>query len=116
MRVISKHTKIDTLFDSGSKEKLISEDLVKKLNLDTIPHPKPYPLGWICKDANLHVSKKCILWFAITANFVDIVELDVVPLDITGIVLGVLNCMTGKKSSISMRTNTIYSKMERILL
>ena len=53
MRVISKHTKIDTLFDSGSQENLIYEDLVKKLNLETILHPKPYPLGWICKDANL---------------------------------------------------------------
>ena len=74
MRVISKHTKIDTLFDSGSQENLISKDLVKKLNLETIP----YPLGWICKDANLQVSKKCILRFAITAHFVDTVELDVV--------------------------------------
>ena len=51
--IISKHTKIDTLFDSGSQENLISEDLVKKLNLETIPHPRPYPLGWICKNENL---------------------------------------------------------------
>ena len=32
IRVISKHTKIDTLFDSGSQENLISTNLVKKLN------------------------------------------------------------------------------------
>ena len=38
VRIISKHTKIDTLFDSGSQENLISEDLVKKLKLETIPH------------------------------------------------------------------------------
>ena len=62
--------------------------MVKKLNLETIPHPKPYPLGWICEDANLQVSKKWILRFAITENFVDTIELDVVPLDITGIFLG----------------------------
>ena len=54
----------------------------------TIPHPKPYPLGWICKYANLQVSKKCILRFAVTTNFVDTVELDVVLLDIIDIVLG----------------------------
>ena len=53
VRVISKHTKIDTLLESGSQANLISEELFKKLNLETIPHPKPYPLGWICKDANL---------------------------------------------------------------
>ena len=88
VRVISKHTKVDTLFDSGSQENLISEDLVKKLNLETIPHPKPYPLGWICKDENLQISKKCMLCFAITAHFIDTVELYVFPLDITGMVLG----------------------------
>ena len=32
--------------------------------------------------------RKCILRFAIIANFLDEVELDVVPLDISGIVLG----------------------------
>ena len=55
--------------------------MVKQLKLETIPHP-------ICKDANLQVSRKCILRFAITAHFIDTVELDVVSLDISGIVLG----------------------------
>ena len=88
IRVISKHTKIDTLFDTGSQENLISKDTVKKLNLETIPHPKPYPLGWICDNAKLQVTRRCKLRFAITTNFIDEVELDVIPLDICGIVLG----------------------------
>jgi len=45
VRVISNHTKIDALFDSGSQSNLISEDLVKKINLETVPHHKPCPLG-----------------------------------------------------------------------
>ena len=53
VRVISKHTKIDTLFDSGSQANLFSEDLVKKLNLETIPNPMPYPLGLICMNSNM---------------------------------------------------------------
>ena len=36
VRIISNHTKIDTLFDSGSQANLISEYLVKKLKLETI--------------------------------------------------------------------------------
>jgi hypothetical protein len=88
IRVISKHTKIDTLFDSGSQANLISEEIVKTLGLETKPHPKPYPLGWVCEDAKLQVSKQCKLRFAITSKFIDEVELDVVPLDICGIVLG----------------------------
>jgi hypothetical protein len=88
IRVVSKHTKIDTLFDIGSQANLIYEETVKKLKLETIPHPKPYPLGWICDNAKLQVTRRCKLRFAITANFIDEVELDVIPLDICGIVLG----------------------------
>ena len=86
--VVSKHTKIDTLFDSGSQANLISKDLVKEIKIETVIHPRPYPLGWICKNANLQVTRKCILRFAINSNFLDEVELDVVPLEISGIVLG----------------------------
>ena len=53
IRVVSKHTKIDTLFDSGSQANLISEDFVKKSGLQIIKNPRPYLLGWICKNENL---------------------------------------------------------------
>jgi hypothetical protein len=56
--------------------------------LETIPHLKPYPLGWICDNAKLQVTRRCKLRFAITANFIDEVELDVIPFVICGIVLG----------------------------
>ena len=62
--------------------------MVKKLNLVTSPHEKPYPLGWVTNDTQLKVTKKCVFKFAITEKFMDEVELDVVPLDICGIVLG----------------------------
>ena len=52
IRVVSKHTNIDTLLDSGSQSNLIFEYLVKKLDLET-RHPRPYPLGWICNNATL---------------------------------------------------------------
>jgi hypothetical protein len=90
IRVVSKHTNIDTLFDTGSQANLIYEETVKKLKLETIPHPNPYPLGWICDNSKLQVTRKCKLRFSITANSVDEVELDVIPLDICGIVLGSL--------------------------
>ena len=85
VRVIYKHTNIDTLFDSGSQANLISEDLVKRLNLETVPHHKPYPLGWITRDTSLHVTRKCLFEFAIIVNFVDEVELDMVLLDVSGV-------------------------------
>ena len=57
IRVIMKHTKIDMLFDSVSQVNLISESIVKRLGLNTEPHPKTYPLGWVLKDTQLQVSK-----------------------------------------------------------
>ena len=44
---MSKNTYIDTLFYSDSQANLISEDLDKKLNPETVRHPRPYILGWI---------------------------------------------------------------------
>jgi hypothetical protein len=70
VRVIMKPKKIDTLFNN------------------TTPHVKPYPLGWVCEDAKLQVTKQCKIRFAITSKFIDEVELDVVPLEIYYIVLG----------------------------
>ena len=53
IRFISKHTKIDTLFDSGSQANLILDEITKNLGLETKPHPKPYPLGWACETTQL---------------------------------------------------------------
>ena len=76
------------MFDTGSQVNLIPEEVVKKLNLTTTPHPKPYPLGWVCDESQLQVTKQCKIRFSIIANFVDEVEANVVPLDICGLVLG----------------------------
>jgi hypothetical protein len=38
IRFISKHTKFDTLFDSGSQDNIISEEIVKTLEMETKPH------------------------------------------------------------------------------
>eukprot|EP00253_Pinus_taeda_P021737 PITA_21737 len=88
IRVISKHQKIDTLFDSGSQVNLIFEVIVNNLGLVTTPHKKPYPLGWLNDKAQLQVTRQCKLKFSFGSAFVDEVELDIIPLDICGIILG----------------------------
>ena len=42
----------------------------------------------MCDKTKLQVTRQCKLRFAIGSTFVDEVELDIVPLDICGIVLG----------------------------
>jgi hypothetical protein len=88
IRVVSKQTNIDTLFDPGSQVNLISEALVKKMGLEMKPHLKPYPLGWVCDKEKLNFTKQCRVIFSISSKLIDEVDLDVVPLDICGVVLG----------------------------
>jgi hypothetical protein len=71
----------------GSQVNLIFEALVKKMGLEMKPHPKPYPLGWVCEKSKLNVTKKCRK-FDIASKLIDEVYLDVVQLDICVIVLG----------------------------
>jgi hypothetical protein len=86
--VVSKHTKIDALFDPSSQVNLISESLVKNMGLETKPCPKPYPLGWVCDKEKLYVTKQSRVRFDIASKLIDEVDLDVVSLDKCGIVLG----------------------------
>jgi hypothetical protein len=53
-----KHTKIDTLIDSGSQPNLISKEVVKHLGLNTKMHHKPYSLKWIRNIHKLHITKQ----------------------------------------------------------
>lgn len=88
IRVVVNHTKVETMFDTWSQENLIAKSLVKKLGLETKPHPMPYPLGWIHDKAKLNVTNQCKVKFVIASKLVDEVEMDVIPLDICGMVLG----------------------------
>ena len=62
---------METLFDSGSQVNLISESLVKKLGLESKPHPSPYPLGWVRDKEKLQVTKWCRAIFFIPSKLVD---------------------------------------------
>jgi len=59
------------------------------MGLETYDHPKPYPLGWLTNNTQLKVTKQCHLKFAIADHFIDEVDLDVIPTDICGVVIGI---------------------------
>jgi hypothetical protein len=88
IRVIMRHTKVDTLIDSGSQSNLISEELVKKLGLKTQTHHKPYTLKWMSNHHQMHITKQCTIKFAISSKYVDEVTCDVVSLRECGMILG----------------------------
>jgi hypothetical protein len=88
IRVIIRHTNVNTLIYSGSQSNLISEEVVKQLGLNTQMHHTPYSLKWISNNHKLHITKQCKLKFSISSKFVDEITYDVVPLNECGMVLG----------------------------
>jgi hypothetical protein len=58
------------------------------MGLETKPYLNPYPLGWVCDREKVNATKQCRIIFAIASKLIDEMDLDVVPLDICGILLG----------------------------
>ncbi|CAL2266528.1 unnamed protein product [Prunus armeniaca] len=83
-----KQSVVQAIIGLGSQKNLISEALVRKVGLDTTPHPKPYPLGWIQKDVDLQITKQCTFKFSITNRYINEVTCEVVPLDVCQVIVG----------------------------
>jgi len=61
--------------------------MLSNFRLETFNHPNPYPLGWVHCNASLKVNKQCKLKFFIYAKYINEVVVDVIPLDICGVIL-----------------------------
>ena len=60
--------------------------MVEKLNVQVVPHPKPYKLHWIIENGELSVDKQVEVKFSI-GNYKDKVLCDVVPMEACHILL-----------------------------
>jgi len=75
------------IIDGGSSTNIASTRLVEKLSLETIPHAKPYKLAWISNDGEIDVNKQVLINYSI-GTYKDEVLCDVVPMEVTHILLG----------------------------
>nr|CAD1839448.1 unnamed protein product [Ananas comosus var. bracteatus] len=89
-RVQVKNEVIDAIINPGSQKNLISENLVQKLGLSTIPHPHPYPLGWINSNIEMKIDRQCKVKFAVTGVYINEMLCEVVPLNISNLIFGSL--------------------------
>jgi len=64
-----------------------STEMVSKLNLATISHPRPYTLQWLKKGNEVTVSKQTLVPFSI-GEYLDEVLCDVLPMDACHLLLG----------------------------
>ncbi|KAL5801030.1 hypothetical protein ACOSQ3_032662 [Xanthoceras sorbifolium] len=75
------------IIDGGSCTNVASTTLVKKLNLKTLKHPKPYKLQWLNDSGEVRVNKQVLVSFSI-GKYKDEVVCDVVPMNAGHILLG----------------------------
>jgi hypothetical protein len=80
---------VTTLDDLGSQKNTIFKALMKQLDLKIHSHSDPFLLGWMKKNVNLQVNKKCKLRLAISVEYVDEITRDIVPLDIYKFIFGI---------------------------
>ena len=73
--------------DSGSYCNCCSILLVEKLDVQVIPHLKPYKLHWLNEDMDLVVDKQVKVSLSL-GNYKDNVLCDVVPMEACHILLG----------------------------
>jgi hypothetical protein len=82
-----KGTPLHFIVDSGSQKNLISAEVIKRLDLPTMPHLQPYTIGWLRQGSDLRVSQQCRLSYDIKP-FKDEVLCDVAPLEVCNVLLG----------------------------
>jgi hypothetical protein len=75
------------IIDSGSTDKLVSTEMVEKLELEKNAHPKPYKVSWLQKGHQEMVTKQCLVEFKI-GGYRDEILCDIIPMDVCHILLG----------------------------
>lgn len=111
LKIRVKQKVINAIVNTRSQTNLISTSLVQKLRLETTPHSKPYPLGWIHKDVEMRIDYQCTFKFTITNKYIDEVTTEVVPLDICHHFLK--SILIGLKGHLLLSIATIYVPIGR---
>ena len=77
----SSHGRLcNIIIDERSCETLVSKEMVMKLNLLVLPHPKPYRISWFKKWGEIEVVQRCLVPFLIGKNYSYKVLCDVVEM------------------------------------
>ncbi|XP_074293015.1 uncharacterized protein LOC141619902 [Silene latifolia] len=75
------------IIDGGSCTNVASEEMVSKLGLTTVAHPKPYALHWLNDGNSVKVTRQARVGLSM-GSYVDEVLCDVIPMDACHVLLG----------------------------
>ena len=73
--------------DSGSTDNIISEEAVRTLKLEKVPHTSPYKVTWLNKGQSVLVNEQTTVEFSI-GGYKDKLICDVFPMDACHLLLG----------------------------
>jgi hypothetical protein len=76
------------VIDPMSGINVISEEVVRKLGLETKRHPNSYQLEWLMTRNEVRVSKYCQVPFSIGTKYMEQVWCDVVDMTMCHLLLG----------------------------
>ena len=82
--------------DNENQNKLISAEVMKRLELPTTPHPQPYNIGRLSQGRGIHISHQCFLPYGIKP-FKDDVLCVVDQLEVCGVIESSSLLMTSAK-------------------
>ncbi|XP_073526451.1 uncharacterized protein [Phyllobates terribilis] len=86
-RCMIKDKVCDVIIDGGSCCNISSSELIEKLDLPSILHPRPYKLHWMNDCGELKVHKQCNVTFKL-GSYVDTILCDVLPMQACHLLLG----------------------------
>ncbi|XP_073526476.1 uncharacterized protein [Phyllobates terribilis] len=86
-RCMIKDKVCDVIIDGGSCCNIASSELIEKLDLPSILHPRPYKLHWMNDCGELKVHKQCNVTFKL-GSYVDTILCDVLPMQACHLLLG----------------------------
>jgi hypothetical protein len=82
-----KGTSLHFIIDISSQKNLISVEVINRLALPTMPHPKTCIIGWLRQGSDLRINQHCWLLYGIKP-FKDEVLFDVSHLKFCNVILG----------------------------
>ncbi|GJR62348.1 retrovirus-related pol polyprotein from transposon TNT 1-94 [Tanacetum coccineum] len=87
MLTTPKKDVVNVIIDGGSRENIISRDIISRLKLPPRKHPTPYKIGWIKAVAEVRVTEQCEVLISM-GKYKDMVLFDIVDMDACHVLLG----------------------------
>ena len=100
------------IIDNGRCTNIASSTLVRKLNLNTSKHVKPYKLQLLNEYAEVRVTMELLDSFTVEKSKDEVVY-NVVLIHATHLLLGHLDSLIGKSSMMGSKIGIPWRKMER---